>query len=90
MDTLVSLDLETTGLDPDHDAITEVAVIRFRGDEVLDQWRAFVNPGRPIPPLIRELTGIRQSDVDNAPPFSTIRGKLAAAIGTSPISSASS
>jgi len=85
MDTLVSLDLETTGLDPDHDAITEVAVIRFCGDEVLDQWRTFVNPGRPIPPFIRELTGIRQSDVDNAPPFSSLRGKLAAAIGSSPI-----
>jgi len=85
MDVLVSLDIETTGLNPDGDAITEVAAIRFRGAEVLDQWRSFVNPGCKIPPFIRELTGIRQSDVDSAPPFSSIRAKLAAFIGSQPI-----
>ena len=33
----VSLDLETTGLDPEHDRIIEVGALRFRGDRVLGQ-----------------------------------------------------
>ncbi|MGB9300883.1 MAG: 3'-5' exonuclease, partial [Anaerolineae bacterium] len=47
--TYVALDLETTGLDPDHDAIIEVGAVKFRGDEVLEAWSTLVRPERPIP-----------------------------------------
>ncbi len=59
----VSLDLETTGLDPSRDAILEIGVVKFRGDEVLDEWSTLVDPGRPIPPKITELTGITPAEV---------------------------
>ena len=59
----ISLDLETTGLDPNRDAILEIGIVKFRGDEVLDEWSTLVDPGRPIPHKITELTGITQAEV---------------------------
>jgi DNA polymerase-3 subunit epsilon/ATP-dependent DNA helicase DinG len=54
----VSLDLETTGLDNARDAILEIGVVKFRGDEVVEEWQALIDPGRSIPPNITQLTGI--------------------------------
>ena len=62
---IVSLDLETTGLDPNRDAIIEIGAVKFRGDEVLDTFSTFVNPGRSIPPKITDLTGITDRDVNS-------------------------
>ncbi len=67
LQTYVALDLETTGLNANRDAIIEVGAIKFRADEVLDTFSTFVRPGRPIPALITELTGIRDEDVIDAP-----------------------
>lgn len=58
MRTLVSLDIETTGIDPERDAILEIGVVKFNGDDILEEWSAIVNPNRDIPPKIIELTGI--------------------------------
>lgn len=64
MRTLVSLDIETTGLDPERDAILEIGVIVFRGGEVVDEYSSLINPGRPIPAKITELTGITDAMVE--------------------------
>ena len=61
MQSLISFDLETTGLDPTRDAIIEIGAVRFRGDRVEDEWSELINPGRPIPPAIVQLTGITDS-----------------------------
>lgn len=58
MRTLVSLDLETTGLDSERDEIIEIGIVRFRGDEILDKWSSLIRPQREIPSKIIELTGI--------------------------------
>ena len=81
----VSLDLETTGLKPDSDAILEVGAVRFRGDEVLDTFQTFVNPGREIPDFVQRYTGITPQDIRRAPPFPQIRDDLAAFIGRAPV-----
>jgi len=60
----VSLDLETTGLDSTRDAILEIGIVKFRGEEVLEEWSTLVDPGRPIPRKITDLTGITQADVN--------------------------
>lgn len=70
--TFVVLDLETTGLSPDRDRITEVGAVRARGGEVLAELRTFVHPGVPIPPSVTAITGITDADVAHAPDAATV------------------
>jgi DNA polymerase III epsilon subunit-like protein len=44
MRTLASLDLETTGLDPERNNILEIGIVVFRGADVLEEWSAIVDP----------------------------------------------
>jgi DNA polymerase-3 subunit epsilon/ATP-dependent DNA helicase DinG len=83
--TYVSLDLETTGLDPSRDAIIEIGALRFDRDRVYERFSTFVNPGRRIPPFITELTGITDADVENAPGARETTQKLAAFVGRDPV-----
>ena len=81
----VAFDLETTGLSPAQEAITEIGAVRFRGGEVLDTFQTFVDPGKPIPYNITKLTGIRDKDVAGAPqPEEALKAFLEFA-GDSPI-----
>ena len=68
----VALDLETTGLSTEADAIIEVGAVRFTFSETLDEFQTFVNPRRQLTEFIRDFTGITQSQVDAAPPLSNI------------------
>jgi DNA polymerase-3 subunit epsilon len=70
--TFVVLDLETTGLSPDRDRITEVGAVRARGGEVLAELRTFVHPGVPIPPAVTAITGITDADVADAPDVTVV------------------
>ncbi len=81
----ISLDLETTGLNPDRDAITEIGVVRFRDKQVLDTWSSLVNPQRPIPYRVQQLTGITQEEVNAAPSFRSLSGKILSFVKEYPI-----
>jgi len=70
--TFVVLDLETTGLSPERDRITEVGAVRSRGGEVLAELRTFVQPGLSIPAAVTAITGITDMDVADAPPIDTV------------------
>ena len=83
--TYVAIDLETTGLRAESDAILEVGAVRFRGDEVLDTFQTFINPGREIPEFVRRYTGITPQDIRRAPSFPEIRDKLGQFIGADPV-----
>ncbi|MBN2388076.1 MAG: DEAD/DEAH box helicase family protein [Anaerolineales bacterium] len=85
MPTLVALDIETTGLDPQADAIIEIGARRFNGSRVEDEWTTLVNPGRHIPEFITGLTGIEDAMVRQAPRLQEVLDDLAAFIGDSPI-----
>lgn len=61
------IDFESTGFDPARDRIIEVAMIRARGDEVLERENTFIDPGIPIPTYIRDYTGITDAMVAGAP-----------------------
>jgi DNA polymerase-3 subunit epsilon/ATP-dependent DNA helicase DinG len=89
MDTLIALDIETTGLDPEHDAIIEIGAVRFRPDgadgDALESWHSLVNPGRPLSAFIIELTGIQPEEVDSAPGLAEVVGSLVNFVGDRPI-----
>lgn len=59
---LIAIDLETTGLDQETDAIIEVGAVRLIDGQVVDEYSTLVNPGRPIPEAITLLTGISDED----------------------------
>ena len=81
----VALDLETTGLNPERDAITEIGLVKFRGKKVLETWSSLVNPQRPIPYRIQQLTGITQEEVDAAPSLRSLTRTLLSFVKDYPI-----
>lgn len=63
----VVFDIETTGLNPKYEKIIELGAAKVRDGKVVDTFSTFVNPGKSLPERIKELTGICDTDVINAP-----------------------
>jgi len=63
------LDLETTGGKYNKEGITELAIYRFDGKEIVDQFSSLINPERKIQPFVVGLTGIDHEMVHRAPKF---------------------
>ena len=82
---LVALDLETTGLHAEQDAILEVAAIKFQGVTVLDTLETLVAPERSIPYRVQRLTGITSQHLVGVPQFESIAKDLQLFIGDYPI-----
>lgn len=74
-DKLVFIDLETTGPNPACDRITEIGIVEVTETGVR-RWSTLVNPEVPIPPFIRQLTGIDDDMVRDAPLFDTLSAEL--------------
>lgn len=81
----VSLDIETTGLNADDDAIIEIGAVRFKGDHVFDTFSQLINPGQRIPYKIEQLTGISNADVAGAPALAEVLPRLSRFVGDAPI-----
>ncbi|MCH7593241.1 MAG: DEAD/DEAH box helicase family protein [Chloroflexi bacterium] len=82
---MVSLDLETTGLDSRSDKILEIGAVKFRGDVEIERFSALVDPGRDIPPFITDLTGISEKDLVGAPPIEDVVPRLTEFLGNHPM-----
>jgi DNA polymerase-3 subunit epsilon len=77
------VDVETTGWAPDDAGITEIGAVRVRGGRVVAEFGSLVNPGRPVPAPITELTGIDDQMLTGAPPVAAVLpGLLAFARGS--------
>ena len=84
-DTYVSIDLETTGLNPKRDRIIEIGAIRVERGEIREEFSTFVNPGRKLEERITELTGIRDEDLAEAPELDEVFPKLLDFMGDFPL-----
>ncbi|MBA2753049.1 MAG: GIY-YIG nuclease family protein [Chloroflexia bacterium] len=85
LNEFVALDVETTGLRPLHQRITEVAAIRFKDGVVAGRYSSLVNPERRIPLSIAKLTGITDADVAGAPLFAAVADPLLDFLGHGPV-----
>lgn len=85
MDSIVALDIETTGLDPNNDAIIEIGLVRFNGNRVEAEWNSLIHPGRKIPPFITQLTGINDQMVVQAPAIKAVLPEITRFVGRSAV-----
>lgn len=76
--TYVVVDVETTGGRAGPDRVTEIGAVKIRGGKIIAEWQSLVNPGRPIPAFITELTGITDEMVEDAPRFEDIAAEFRA------------
>lgn len=70
------IDIETTGNGIRGNKVTEIAIFKFDGQQIVDEFTSLVNPKCPIPYFITGLTGIDDQMVQNAPLFSEIAPKI--------------
>ncbi|HEU5049265.1 MAG TPA: 3'-5' exonuclease [Gemmatimonadales bacterium] len=76
------VDVETTGMRAHgNDRITEIAVVLVHGTRREVVFESLVNPGRPIPPAITQITRISNDMVRHAPAFADIADQVVSALG---------
>ena len=70
------LDIETTGGKYNEEGITEIAIYRFDGHKIVDQFISLVNPERPIQAFVVGLTGINNDMLRTAPKFYEVAKRI--------------
>ncbi|MBO2545675.1 GIY-YIG nuclease family protein [Salegentibacter sp. BDJ18] len=70
------VDIETTGGKYNEEGITEIAIYKFDGLKVVDQFISLVNPEKPIQPFVVNLTGINNDMLRNAPKFYEVARRI--------------
>lgn len=83
LDSYVSIDLETTGLNPKRDKIIEIGAVRVIEGQLTERFSSLVNPGRKLDGHVVELTGIRDEDLQQAPCLEEIFPELTVFLGDS-------
>lgn len=81
--TYCVLDLETTGISFRTEKITEVGIMKIRNGELLDSFSCFVNPEKPIPQKVVEVTNITDDMVKDADTIDKVLPKVIEFIGDS-------
>lgn len=71
--SFVSVDVETTGRDPETDRVTEIGIVRFERGQIAERWGSLVNPGVPIPAEVVEITNITDEMVRDKPAFRDLK-----------------
>ena len=80
--TFIVCDVETTGMSPNSNRITEIALIKIEDGEISDRYTTLINPKQYISNFITNLTGIKNEDVINKPEFSEVSQNIIDFIGT--------
>lgn len=75
-DIYAIVDIETTGGKFNEEGITEIAVYKFNGHEIVDQFISLINPEKKIQPFVVNLTGINSKMLKNAPKFYEVAKRI--------------
>lgn len=70
------LDIETTGGKYNEEGITEIAIYKFDGHQIVDKFISLINPERDIQPFVVNLTGINSGMLKNAPKFFEVAKRI--------------
>lgn len=70
------LDIETTGGQFNEEGITEIAIYKYDGHEIVDQFISLLNPEKPIQPFVVKLTGINNAMLRSAPKFFEVAKRI--------------
>lgn len=70
------IDIETTGGKFDTESITEIAIIKYNGEKVLDKFSTLINPEKKIDSFVEKLTGINNKMLKNAPKFYNVAKRI--------------
>ena len=81
--TYCVLDLETTGFSFRTEKITEVGIMKVKNGEVIDEFSCFVNPEKPIPQRVVEVTNITDEMVKDAETIDKVMPKILEFVGDS-------
>jgi len=81
LDSFVVLDLETTDRDPDKCDIVELAAVRVRNGEIVEEITTLIKPDKPISQGAQAVHGIKPEDVENKPSLKSFWPKLRSFIG---------
>lgn len=72
----VSIDVETTGLDPRRDAIVELGAVKVQGGKLTEEWGTLVHVDRPIPFGAQRVNGISNEMLVGKPPVKDALSRL--------------
>ncbi|EAS19794.1 DNA polymerase III, epsilon subunit [Flavobacteria bacterium BBFL7] len=70
------VDIETTGNRMTGNRMTEICIVRMRGDTILDKYSSLIDPEVLIPDYITTLTGIDNAMVASAPVFADVAEEI--------------
>ena len=70
------IDIETTGGKFNEEGITEIAIYKYDGHKIIDQFISLVNPEKDIQPFVVNLTGINNKMLRNAPKFHEVAKRI--------------
>lgn len=74
--TYCVLDLETTGFSPKTEKITEIGIMKIKDGKLIDKFSTFVNPQKPIPPRVVQVTNITDDMVRDAETIDKVFPKM--------------
>ncbi len=85
MTSLVAIDIETTGLDQEREAIIEIGAVKFNDHRIESEFTTLINPNRHVPEFITTLTGIDDAMLRQAPRLRSVVPEIESFVGDSPL-----